>query len=157
MGIRGRNIRLAIQNDWPLPMGLNVSLGQPGQADRAAIRDAEQAVRNFVEFNLSPMDSLARTSDAEKQRLVDAGYGFYASDIFTQLGDLSYRELLDAGIVYVGTPEKVAEDLLALWQEFHFQELIIMSYYGGIERWKAMRTQELFAKRVMPVLQQAVD
>ncbi len=31
-----------------------------------------------------------------------------------------------------------------------------MSYYGGIERWKAMRTQELFAKRVMPVLQQAV-
>ena len=113
-------------------------------------------MRNFIDFNVSPMDSLARTSPAEKQRLADAGYAFYAADDFMQLREVPYPGLLDAGIVYVGTPEKVAQDLVALWEEFRFQELIIMSYYGGIDRWKAMKTQELFAKRVMPVLQEAV-
>ena len=42
--------------------------------ENAAIRDAEESVRNFVDFNVSPMDSLARTSPEEKQRLIDAGY-----------------------------------------------------------------------------------
>ena len=103
------------------------------------------------------MDSLARSSDAEKQRLVDAGYAFYAADDFPALRNLSYPELLDAGIVYVGTPEKVARELIALWEDFRFQELIIMSYYGGVDRWKAMKTQELFSKRVMPILRGAID
>jgi hypothetical protein len=30
-----------------------------------ALREAEQAVRNFVDFNVSPMDSLARNTAAE--------------------------------------------------------------------------------------------
>jgi alkanesulfonate monooxygenase SsuD/methylene tetrahydromethanopterin reductase-like flavin-dependent oxidoreductase (luciferase family) len=114
--------------------------------------EAESAVRNFVDFNISPMDSLARSTPEEKQRLIDAGYAFYAADDFPALRDLSYGELLDAGIVFVGTPEKVGQQLLDLHAEFGFQELIIMSYYGGIERWKAMRTQELFAKHIMPKL-----
>ncbi len=125
--------------------------------EATAVRDAESAVRNFIDFNVSPMDSLARTSPAEKKRLSDAGYAFYAADDFPAMRDLSYRELLDAGAVYVGTPERVGEELVALWREFGFQELIIMSYYGGIERWRAMRTQELFAKRVMPMLREASE
>jgi hypothetical protein len=27
-----------------------------------------------------------------------------------------------------------------------------MSHYGGTELWKAMKTQELFAKHIMPML-----
>ncbi len=123
-------------------------------ADRARV-EAEAAVRNFVDFNVSPMDSLARTTPEEKQRLIDAGYAFYAADDFPALRDLSYRELLDAGIVFVGTPDDVGQQLLDLHGEFGFQELIIMSYYGGIDRWKAMRTQELFSKHIMPELRAA--
>ena len=117
-----------------------------------AHREAEQAVRSFVDFNVSPMDSLARNTEEEKQRLTDAGYAFYAADDFPRLRDLSYQELIDAGIVYVGTPQKVGQQLLDLWKEFHFNELIIMSHYGGTELWKAMKTQELFAKHIMPML-----
>jgi alkanesulfonate monooxygenase SsuD/methylene tetrahydromethanopterin reductase-like flavin-dependent oxidoreductase (luciferase family) len=124
--------------------------------EEAAHRDAESAVRNFVDFNISPMDSLARTSPEEKQRLADAGYAFYAAEDFPALRNLSYQELLDAGIVFVGTPEKVGRQLVELYREFGFQELIIMSYYGGISRYQAMRTQELFAKHVMPVLREEV-
>jgi len=117
-----------------------------------AHREAESAVRNFVDFNLAPLDSLARGTDAERRRLVEAGYAFYAGSDFTALGALSYRELIEAGIVFVGTPDKVGEQLADLWREFRFQELIVMSHYGGIERWKAMRTQELFARHIMPRL-----
>jgi alkanesulfonate monooxygenase SsuD/methylene tetrahydromethanopterin reductase-like flavin-dependent oxidoreductase (luciferase family) len=120
-----------------------------------AVREAESAVRNFVDFNVSPLDSLARSSPAEKQRLIDAGYAFYAADDFPALRDLSYRELLDAGIVFVGTPNKVGQQLHDLRREFGFQELIIMSYYGGIDRGRALRTQELFARHIMPTLRNA--
>ena len=119
--------------------------------DRAH-REAEPAVRNFVDFNVSPMDALAHDTDAEKQRLIGAGYAFYAAEDFPRLRELSYRELIEAGIVYVGTPQKVGQQLLDLWQEFRFNELIIMSHYGGTELWKAMKTQELFAKHIMPRL-----
>lgn len=120
--------------------------------EATALREAEQAVRNFVDFNVSPMDSLARHTAAEKQRLVNAGYAFYAADDFPNLRNLSYKELLEQGIVLVGTPEKVGKQLLDLWKEFRFHELIIMSHYGGTTRWQAMKTQELFAKQIMPML-----
>ena len=41
---------------------------------------------------------------------------------------------------------------MELWKEHRFQELIIMSHYGGTQRWQALKTQELFAKRIMPML-----
>ncbi len=120
--------------------------------EATARREAEPVVKNFVDFNVSPMDSLARTTAAEKQRLANAGYAFYAAEDFPQLRTLSYPQLLDAGIVFVGTPEKVGLQLLELWHEHRFQELIIMSHYGGMQRWQALKTQELFAKRIMPRL-----
>jgi alkanesulfonate monooxygenase SsuD/methylene tetrahydromethanopterin reductase-like flavin-dependent oxidoreductase (luciferase family) len=120
--------------------------------ETTALREAEQAVRNFVDFNVSPMDSLARNTAAEKKRLTEAGYAFYAADDFPNLRNLSYKQLLDAGIVLVGTPKKVGQQLLDLWKEHRFQELIIMSHYGGTQRWQALKTQELFAKQIMPML-----
>ncbi|MGE0680250.1 MAG: LLM class flavin-dependent oxidoreductase [Candidatus Binatia bacterium] len=120
--------------------------------EATARREAERPVRNFVDFNVSPMDSLARHTEDEKKRLRDAGYAFYAAEDFPKLRELSYRELVDAGIVLVGTPEKVGQQLLDLWREHRFQELIIMSHYGGAQRWQALKTQELFVKHIMPRL-----
>ncbi len=120
--------------------------------ETTAQREAEQPVRNFVDFNILPMDSLARNTDAERKRLADAGYAFYAADDFPNLRKFSVKELVDAGIVLVGTPKKVGQQLLELWQEHHFDELIIMSHYGGTQRWQALKTQELFVKHIMPML-----
>lgn len=120
--------------------------------EATALREAEQAVVNFIDFNVSPMDSLARHSEAEKKRLIDSGYAFYAADDFPKLRNLSFQQLVEHGIVFVGTPEKVGKQLLDLWQEFRFDELLLISHYGGMERWQALKTQELFAKQVMPML-----
>ena len=80
--------------------------------EATALRESEQPVRNFIDFNVSPMDSLARQTEAEKRRLADAGYAFYAADDFPNLRKLSVKELIDAGIVLVGTPKKVGQQLL---------------------------------------------
>jgi len=120
--------------------------------EATALHESEQPVRNFIDFNVSPMDSLARHTEAEKRRLADAGYAFYAADDFPNLRKLSVKELIDAGIVLVGMPKKVGQQLLELWQEHRFDELIIMSHYGGTRRWQALKTQELFAKQIMPML-----
>ena len=125
--------------------------------EATALREAEAPVRNFIDFNVSPTDSLARTTPAEKQRLVDAGYAFYAADEFPGLRNLSYRELVDAGIVFVGSPDSVGRQLLELWDEFRFDELLVMTHYGGIDKAKALRTQDLFAKQVMPMMVAEVE
>ena len=125
--------------------------------EHTARREAEQPVRNFIDFNVSPMDSLARNTPAEKQRLRDAGYAFYAADDFPNLRTLSYEALIEAGIVFVGSPDTVGKQLLALWKEFRFDELIVISHYGGIAKDRALKTQDLFAKKVMPVLQAEVQ
>ena len=88
------------------------------------MNEAEEAVTKFIEFNVSPTDSLARKTKEEKKRLADAGYAFYAADDFANLRNLSYRELIEAGIVYVGSPETVGRQLLELWEEFRFDETV---------------------------------
>jgi alkanesulfonate monooxygenase SsuD/methylene tetrahydromethanopterin reductase-like flavin-dependent oxidoreductase (luciferase family) len=119
-----------------------------------AMEEGREPLLNFISFNVDPMDSLPRTTDEEKQRLIDAGYAFYAADDFPNTRNLSFEQLLEHDIVFCGTPEKVGRQLLDLWDEFRFQELLIISHYGGTRRWQSMKTQELFAREIMPMLRE---
>jgi len=120
-----------------------------------AMEEARESVLNFIDYNVSPMDTLhLRDTPEGRQRLIDAGYGFYAADDFAKTRNLTFEQLLEFGIVFVGTPEKVGEQLLELWDEFRFQELLIISHFGGTERWQSMKTQELFAREIMPMLRE---
>src|SRR5262249_30122196 len=105
-----------------------------------ALEQAREPMLNFISFNVSPMDSLARSTDAEKQRLIDAGYGFYAADDFPNTRNLSFEQLLEYDIVYAGTPEKVGKQLLDLWHQVHYTELLIISHFGGTQRWQSLKT-----------------
>ena len=80
-----------------------------GRSRRGASRSS-----NFIHFNVSPMDSLPRTTPEEKQRLIDAGYEFYAGDDFPNTRNLTYEQLLEYEIVYAGSPEKVGRQLIEL-------------------------------------------
>ncbi|MCW3016263.1 MAG: luciferase family protein [Solirubrobacterales bacterium] len=121
--------------------------------DRAH-EEAREAVLNFVRWNVSPLKSLARDTPEEKRRLIDAGYGFYAAGDFASIGDMTYEELVEQGIVLVGTPEKVGRQLVQLWEQVRFDELITISHYGGTTRWQAMKTQALFSRDIMPLLRE---
>ena len=124
--------------------------------DAKAVEEGREPLTNFIHFNVSPMDSLPRTTPEEKQRLIDAGYEFYAGEDFPNTRNLSYEQLLQHEIVYAGSPEKVGGQLVDLWDQFRFDEFLLIAHFGGARRWQAMKTQELFAKKVRPMLLEAL-
>jgi alkanesulfonate monooxygenase SsuD/methylene tetrahydromethanopterin reductase-like flavin-dependent oxidoreductase (luciferase family) len=119
-----------------------------------AIEEGERPLTNFIHFNVAPTDSLDRTPEG-KQKLIDARYEFYAADDFPNTRKLSYQQLLDLNVVYAGSPDKVAEQLIDLQDQFRFDEFLLIANYGGNKRWQAMRNQELFMTQVAPRMREA--
>ena len=125
--------------------------------EKTAHEEAREAAVNFVQFNVLPHSTILPSNDAERERLENAGYKFYTMDFMPSIARMSYDDLIENDIVYVGTPDAVGEKLKGLHEEFKFDELIIISHYGGLKRAHAMKTQQLFADRLMPMLQNTTD
>ena len=118
-------------------------------SDEKQIRkEVETALHNFLAFNASPVESLQ--DEAKKVELRAKGYGFYASGALESLTKLTYDEIVDQEIGFIGTPEKVIRQIRNLEEKGGIGELAIVSNFGGIEHWKTLKTQQLFAERVMP-------
>ena len=111
-----------------------------------AKRDAEQAMRRFLEGNASPLTELGPVEE-----LQDAGYGFYTSGIMEQLAATPYDEMIAGDIVWVGTPEDVAARVAATIDVCEgLTEIAITANPGGFAHWQAIKTQEIFADEVAP-------
>ncbi len=124
--------------------------------EAAAHAEVRQAAVDFVRYNVAPQMTIFPSNDTERERLVAAGYQFYTMDFMPNIGRMEYDELIENDILYVGTPDSVGLKLEELYQDFLFDELIIISHYGGLTREQAMRTQQLFADHLMPELQKKV-
>ncbi|MGE0811426.1 MAG: LLM class flavin-dependent oxidoreductase [Immundisolibacter sp.] len=116
--------------------------------EATAHREARDAILNFYAYNVRPHDSLL--DPALQEPMKQAGYGFYASDALQGMKRLSYDDIIEQDMVYVGTPEQVVRRLTDLHGRWQFDEFSIVSHYGGIAPHQAYRNQELFARRVMP-------
>ncbi len=116
-------------------------------------REVEQALLNFLAFNASPVESIQ--SEEKKAELRAKGYGFYASGALESLTRLTYDEIVDQEIGFIGTPEKVVRQVAALQEKGGIGELAIVSNFGGLEHWKSVKTQHMFAKHVMPAFRTA--
>jgi alkanesulfonate monooxygenase SsuD/methylene tetrahydromethanopterin reductase-like flavin-dependent oxidoreductase (luciferase family) len=112
-----------------------------------ARREAGEELRNFLAFNASPVRTLP-----DKTELQAKGYGFYASGTLERLAALSVDEIIEREIALVGTPEEVVEKIRRIGQVPGIGELCVIANFGGLEHWKALKTMELFARRVMPAL-----
>jgi alkanesulfonate monooxygenase SsuD/methylene tetrahydromethanopterin reductase-like flavin-dependent oxidoreductase (luciferase family) len=118
--------------------------------DQQHIRhELERFLRNYLDFNASAGNALL--SEEKKEELRAKGFGFYASGVIEQFRTLSYEQILADGLAFVGTPAEVIAHIQAVDQQIGgLDEFVIMSNLGGIEHWRAIRTQELFATQVMP-------
>jgi flavin-dependent trigonelline monooxygenase, oxygenase component len=59
--------------------------------------------------------------------------------------------MLDGDIVWVGTPDDIAERIEAVMGKCaDLKEVGITTNAGGFEHWKAIKAQELFAETVIP-------
>jgi alkanesulfonate monooxygenase SsuD/methylene tetrahydromethanopterin reductase-like flavin-dependent oxidoreductase (luciferase family) len=67
------------------------------------------------------------------------------------LTKLTYEEIVEQEIGFIGTPEKVIRQVENLRAKGGIGELAIVSNFGGIEHWKSIKTQDLFAKHVIPL------
>jgi alkanesulfonate monooxygenase SsuD/methylene tetrahydromethanopterin reductase-like flavin-dependent oxidoreductase (luciferase family) len=113
-------------------------------------REVEQALHNFLAFNASPVESLQ--SKEKQAELVQKGYGFYASGALESLTKLTYEQIVEQEIGFIGTPEKVIAQVNNLQNKGGIGELAIVSNFGGLEHWKSIKTQDLFARHVMPAI-----
>jgi hypothetical protein len=88
---------------------------------------------------------------ASKEKLESSGYGFYASGIMEQLSDMPYDEMIANDVVWVGTPKDVIDRIEAVRELCAgLTEVAIAVNPGGVEHWKTIKTQELFAQHLMP-------
>lgn len=115
-------------------------------------KEVEQAIYNFLSFNASPVESIS--SEETKSELRIKGYGFYASGALESLTKLSYDEIVEQEIAFIGTPEKVIGQIQALQEKGGIGELAIVANFGGLEHWKSVKVQHMFAKHVMPAFRQ---
>jgi alkanesulfonate monooxygenase SsuD/methylene tetrahydromethanopterin reductase-like flavin-dependent oxidoreductase (luciferase family) len=112
-------------------------------------KEAERYVRNFLDFNASAIDSLVH----RKEELIATDYGFYTSGVAEMFRQITYDQCVEEELCFLGTPEKVIEQIRRLDQQIGgLHEMVIISNFGGIEHWKAIKTQHLFAQYVMPAL-----
>ena len=103
-------------------------------------------MRRFLEGNASPLTELG---DADA--LAAAGYGFYTSGIMEALAVTPYDEMIAGEVVWVGTPDDVAERVGGIIEVCEgLTEIAITVNPGGFTHWQAIKTQEIFADAVAP-------
>jgi alkanesulfonate monooxygenase SsuD/methylene tetrahydromethanopterin reductase-like flavin-dependent oxidoreductase (luciferase family) len=108
-------------------------------------QEVKPALLNFLAFNASPAAGLP-----PKEELLAKGYGFYASGALESLTRLSYRDIVDQEIGFIGTPDEVIGQIRRLNELAPIAELAIVSNFGGLAHDKIIKTQEWFARHVMP-------
>lgn len=123
-----------------------------GDDEKQIRREIEGAVLNFLKFNASPIFS--KPPLPPRDELVAKGYGFYASGALEGLTKLSYDDIVDQEIGFIGTPQKVVDQVGAVREKGGIGEITILTNFGGIEHWQAIKTQELFAKHVIPAFRE---
>jgi alkanesulfonate monooxygenase SsuD/methylene tetrahydromethanopterin reductase-like flavin-dependent oxidoreductase (luciferase family) len=119
-----------------------------GEDEKQVRKEVESALHNFLAFNASPVESLQEES--KKAELRAKGYGFYASGALESLTRLSYEEIVDQEIGFIGSPRKVIRQIENLATVGGIGELAIVANFGGLEHWQSIKTQQLFAEQVMP-------
>ena len=115
--------------------------------DEATVRrEAEDWIHNFLVGNASPSPELPPADE-----LNAVGYGFYTSGALESLADMTWEQLTESDAVWAGTPQQVIEKVEAVREKCAgLAEITITVNAGGVEHWKAIKTQELFARHVIP-------
>jgi alkanesulfonate monooxygenase SsuD/methylene tetrahydromethanopterin reductase-like flavin-dependent oxidoreductase (luciferase family) len=109
-------------------------------------RECEPYLLNFIAFNAKAGKLICHSP----QQLQEAGYSFYASGALETLATLSYDDLVEQEIAFVGPPARIIEKIAWLRDKAGIAEFDALTNYGGLAHWQSLKQQELFARHVMP-------
>jgi alkanesulfonate monooxygenase SsuD/methylene tetrahydromethanopterin reductase-like flavin-dependent oxidoreductase (luciferase family) len=77
--------------------------------------------------------------------------------LYEQMRTATFRELVDAGVVIVGSPSTVREQIAEFCTEYGIGNLHCMLGFGSLPRNLAMKNIQLFAEEVAPYLRRLWD
>lgn len=142
----------------PKQMGLLFSV-YVGETDEIARRECEEAVFYFTRYCL-------KGHQRRKGRRLTMAPGGLSPDTYQRyletsdvsakmLGDAeSWKDLDDMGSIIVGSPETVFDKLWPFVTEAHIGNLLIQFHIGNLSRELTLKSQQLFAEKVMPRLRE---
>ncbi len=118
--------------------------------EKTAWREAKDGMIGFLKGNASVLLEHPEEMPSP-ERLKESGYGFYASGIMEKLAATPFDQMIEEDIVWVGTPKQIVERIEAVKEVCEgLTEVSITVNAGGLEHWKAIKAQELFAHTVIP-------
>jgi alkanesulfonate monooxygenase SsuD/methylene tetrahydromethanopterin reductase-like flavin-dependent oxidoreductase (luciferase family) len=117
------------------------------ETDEIAMKDGEKyimwlfnkAMKLRPEFNFPPGYISERSF-----------LGLLKSGVWQAREKMSFKGLIDTGIIIVGSPSTVVEKLAYFTDELHAGMLVTGGHVGEIPDYLVLRNQELMAKEVMP-------
>jgi len=109
-------------------------------------RECERYLLNFIAFTAKTAELICHSPE----ELRKAGYGFYASGALESLTKLSYDDLVEQNVAFVGSSAQVIDKVGWLAEKAGITEFDILANYGGITHWQSLKQQELFARHVIP-------
>lgn len=136
--------KLIAQGREPLsldfPMNWQIHLAE---TEEQALADTQEA---FSWYFRTVMDLVPQGPD------VPATYERYADLVSAsqEAGGATTEGLREGGVVYVGEPRGLVEQIEALYEDMGLQHLICWMRFGGLEHRKVLQSLELFAEQVMP-------
>jgi hypothetical protein len=85
---------------------------------------------------------------------VPAGYEFYSSFFRPFVGgEVSFDALIDMGVICVGSPTTVRDQIVAQMEEIGCGHFLNWGSFGSMTREQTMRSYELYGKNVIPALE----
>jgi alkanesulfonate monooxygenase SsuD/methylene tetrahydromethanopterin reductase-like flavin-dependent oxidoreductase (luciferase family) len=118
------------------------------------VADSDEEAREIAEPALDHLFALFKEhaifDDLDN---VPAGYEYYSSFFrpFTS-GPISWEGLIQAGVVCVGSPETVRDQLVAQAEQLQCGNIIMWGSFGTLTREQTLRSYELYSRDVIPAL-----
>ena len=112
------------------------------QAHREARHHVEMLFHKMLKQGLEIVLPPGYMSESSLRGMLSAGG--------KRFGEMSYDDLVEAGMVVVGSPESVTEQIEGLREQLGFGQIMGLMCIADMPHDRVVRTMELFAREVIP-------
>lgn len=153
----------AIKESFELYRGAAAEAGHPADPDRVGllrnvfVAETDEEAREIAEPALECLFGLFREAAVFKDLdNVPAGYEFYSSFFKPFVGDgpTDWNALVEFGIMCVGSPRTVRDQLVAQARTLRCGNIFTWHSFGNLDTAQTDRSYELYAKEVAPALKE---